>query len=382
MLRRLLIVVAAPLALGAVLYAAAQDYVEAAAFVVRAAEMGGLAGRAAALEAQALREHTDALRWRDETLRARIFEPQRVGRGAVLLVPGVHAGGIDEPRLVHFAREIAAAGHRVVTVELPDLARYEITPRTTDMIEAAGDWVAREWNDGHDARARPVGIIGISFGGGLAVVAAARLKDRVGWVLSFGGHGDLPRTLQYLCTGIEPDGSERPPHDYGVAVILLGVADLVVPSDQVEPLRRGILTFLEASHLDMTDKDQAAAVFREAHEMAAAMDEPARTYMGWVNARDVGQLGPALLPHLGALAGDPALSPERHAPPSAPVYLLHGADDNVIPAVESELLAAALRRQGTRVTQLATPLITHAELDRRPGPAEVWRLVRFWAGPM
>ena len=81
-------------------------------------------------------------------------------------------------------------------------------------------------------------------------------------MLSFGGHGDLPRTLRYLCTGVQPDGSVRPPHDYGVAIILLGVADRVVPADQVEPLRQAILAFLHASHVDMVDKPQADARVR------------------------------------------------------------------------------------------------------------------------
>ena len=104
--------------------------------------------------------------------------------------------------------------------------------------------------------------------------------------------------------------------------------------------------------------------------------------MTWVNDRNVAQLGPALLPHVSALGGDPALSAERNPPPRAPVYLLHGADDNVIPAVESAVLAADLEKRGARVLQLATPLITHAEVDHPPVVAEIWRLVRFWAGPL
>ena len=53
-------------------------------------------------------------------------------------------------------------------------------------------------------------------------------------------------------------------------------------------------------------------------------------------------MGAHILPVLDRLGQDPALSPDRSAPPSAPVYLLHGTDDSVIPAVESELLAAYL----------------------------------------
>ncbi|HXH05719.1 MAG TPA: hypothetical protein VNI83_03920, partial [Vicinamibacterales bacterium] len=249
-----------------------------------------------------------------------------------------------------------------------------ITPRATDMIEDAAVWLAGDVP--HGVR---VGLLGISFGGGLAIVAAGRpaLRDRLAWVLSFGGHGDLPRTLRYLCTGVTPDGAHRPPHDYGVAIILLGVADRLVPAAQVETLRNGIRTFLAASHADMVDKARARVLFDRARQLETAMPEPAATLMHYVNTRDVAALGPRLLPHVAHLGGHPALSPERSPPPAAPVYLLHGAEDNVIPAHESRLLASYLQPH-TEVRLLLTPLITHAEV-RRPGDVvELWKLVDFW----
>jgi dienelactone hydrolase len=382
MTRRRIILLLLTMALVIGGWAVTRDYIEAAAFVVRAAGMQGLAGRAAAVEADPVSEGTATITWRGGQLRGRTYEPADVDGRAILLVPGVHAGGIDEPRLIKFAREIAATGHPVITAELPDLAQYEITPRTTDMIEDAARWTAQQWESRLPARERAVGLMGISFGGGLAVVAAARMGDRAAWVLSLGGHGDLPRTLRYLCTGEQLDGSHRPAHDYGVVVILLSVADRLVPPEQVAPLRDSLHTFMQASHMDMVDKSRAALEFERARQLANRLPEPARTFMNWVNLRDVAHLGPALLPHVTAMGGDPALSPERTPPPSAPVYLLHGADDNVIPAAESALLAADLRRRGARVTQLSTPLITHAEVDHPPGAAEIWRLVRFWAGPL
>jgi dienelactone hydrolase len=380
--RKVLAIVLLLAALVSVGYVAARDYVEAAAFVVRAANLQGLSRRAAALEADAVADASATIPWRGGTLRARVYTPATLRGRAILVVPGVHAGAVDEPRLIAFAREIAATGHPVVTAELPDLARYEITARTTDMIEDAGDWVAREWRARLPAGEQLPGLAGISFGGGLAVVAASRMAGRAAWVLSFGGHGDLPRTLKFLCSGIQADGSHRPPHDYGVVIILLGVADRLVPAEQVDTLRAGIRIFLNASHLDMVDKPKAALQFARAREAADRMPEPARTYMQWVNDRAVDRLGPALLPHAAALGSDAALSPERNAPPAMPVYLLHGADDNVIPAAESARLAEYLRERGAQVTQLATPLITHAEVDRPPGVVEIWRLVRFWAGPL
>jgi fermentation-respiration switch protein FrsA (DUF1100 family) len=102
--------------------------------------------------------------------------------------------------------------------------------------------------------------------------------------------------------------------------------------------------------------------------------------MSYVNARDVAHLGPVLLPHLGQLGSNPALSPARSPAPACPVFLLHGTDDNVVPAIESTLMADELRRRSVTVHLLLTPLITHAEVNRSAGAAAISDLIRFWAG--
>ncbi|MFY0527621.1 hypothetical protein ACN28I_32240 [Archangium gephyra] len=222
--------------------------------------------------------------------------------------------------------------------------------------------------------------MGISFSGGLSLVAAGRpsLAGRIAFAFSLGGHGDLSRVLAFLCTGIEPGGQHRRPHDYGVAIILLNVAGRVVPPEQVEPLRAGILTFLRASHLTSRDMRKAEEVFAEARRMQSDMPEPAATFMKYVNERDVATLGPLLLPHAKQFASDPALSPELSPVSPAPVYLLHGTEDSVIPSIESVLLARWLEPR-TEVRLLLSPLISHAELDGLKDLDDVGRLVAFWA---
>jgi dienelactone hydrolase len=353
------------------------EYARGAAFVARAAGAQGLVGDLAAWRRQPITEWPVAIAWRGGQLRGRRYEPsRRLGR-PLLLMPGVHASGIDEPRLAGFARELAAIGHPVVTAELSDLTHYRVTPATTDMIEDAALWLTRQPGLPADGK---IGMMGISFAGGLSIVAAGRptVRDHVAFVLSFGGHGDLPRTLHYLATGTQPDGTHRPPHDYGVAIILLGVADRVVPRTQAPDLRAAILSFLEASRLDMVDKAEASREFARARTLAEALPEPSRTLMTYVNNRDVVHLGPILVPHLAALDGDPALSPDHGLPPSGVVYLLHGVDDNVIPAIESALLARTLHDRGVTVRFLATPLVTHADVDHTISVSSAWALVRFW----
>jgi dienelactone hydrolase len=354
-----------------------RDYARAASLVVEAAGIDGWPGTVADWQAAAVATQPLKVPSRHGELASRVYTPQGTRRRTLLMFPGVHAGGIDEPRLVGFAEDLAAYGHTVVTIELPDLTRYTIAARASDMIEDAVGWASARADLAPDGR---VGLVGISFAGGLSVVAAGRpaVRERVAFVLSFGGHSNQTRTLRYLCTGRQPDGTIRKPHDYGVVIILLGAADRLVPADQVEPLRRGILKFLEASHVDLMDKTQAKVLFQQARDLAAALPEPARTLLNLVNDRNVAVLGPKLLPHVETISDDPALSPDRAAPPAAPVFLLHGADDNVIPAIESVLLAEYLKPH-TQVEVLLTPLITHAEVDRPSDVVAIWKLVSFWA---
>jgi dienelactone hydrolase len=359
-------------------YWAAHDYIRGAAFVVRAAGMQGIARTVAEWEAGEVAEQRLTIPWRGGVLPARKYLPRGTARRAFLLVPGIHASGVDEPRLIGFARDLASMGHPVVTVGPPDLARYTISPAVTDAIEDAAAWLARQRDLAPDGR---IGMMGISFAGGLSIVAAGRpsLKPQVAAVLSLGGHGELPRTLRYLCTGVQADGTIRPPHDYGVVIILLGVVDRVVPGDQVPRLQEALLTFLDASRLDLIDKAQSAATFERARALAAVLPEPARTLMNYVNERDVVHLGPILLPHVTALGGPPALSPAESPLPSAPVYLLHGAGDNVIPAAETVALARTLAERGAEAHALVTPLITHAEVDRASSAWDALALVGLWS---
>jgi acetyl esterase/lipase len=363
------------------------SYALSASLVVRAAQVGGFLQEAARAHAQPVEVSAiRSLPTRYGPVRSRLYRPVGEVRRAVLVLPGVHAVGIDEPRMRHLARELAATGFAVVTMELPDLMAYRFTAASVDQIEDGIRWLSGERALASDGR---VGVMGVSFAGGLALAAAGRpeVQGRVAYVFSFGGYGDLARTLRYLCTGVEPlrpgdppgtTARHRRPHDYGVAVILVSLADRFVPPEQVGPLRQGITTFLKASQTDMIDKPAAARLFAEARQHAATLPEPAATLLRLVNERNVDALGPRLLPVLDRIDFPATLSPESSPAPDAPVFLLHGTDDNVIPAVETLLLADHLHDR-TRVRTLFTALITHAEVQDSPSAGDVVDLVAFWA---
>lgn len=360
----------------------AVPYAHAAALFVRAANLGGRVEAFADSRARAVSlEEPHLVPTRQGEVRAQFYRPQGSVRRSVLLVPGVHSMGIAEPRLTALARDLAGSGITVMTLALPDLMGYQITARSADVIEDAVAWMAARRDLSPDGK---IGMVGISFSGGLSIVAAGReaIRDKVAFVLSFGGHGDLGRVLRYLATGeaVEAPGVlSHPPHDYGVAVILYAGADRVVPPSQVAGLRDGIRTFLLASQLTLVNMDEANATFAKAREMVKSLPEPSATYLTWVNDRNVKEMGPLLVPHLGT-QGDAAASPERApTPPSAPVFLLHGDEDTVIPTAESVVLGNYLRDKGVDVNVLISHIITHAELDRSAAVGETWKLISFWA---
>jgi dienelactone hydrolase len=374
----------------------ALPYLDALGFIIRAADIGGAPATLASWRTYAYTRHPDM--WvptRSGNIPARLFEPEGRARRTLLLMPGVHRDGINESRLVGLAEDLSATGYRVVTVAAPDLQKFKVTPEVTDVIEDAVKWTSEQPQFRTDGK---IGIVGISFTGGLSIVAAGRdsIRDRVAFVMSFGGHGDLARALHYLASGDVVGNLEQakhssavagadhvgvhPPHDYGLAVVLLNLADRVVPPDQVAALAKGIDGFLLASSLAVTDPPKSVPVFEEMKKYQETLPEPSRTYMQYVNDRAVDKLGPILLPIVESLKNHPgmaALSAERAAPPTAPIFLLHGVDDSVIPSVETVLLAEHLKGKAD-VTGLLSGLITHAEVNRTPGATEVWRLASFW----
>ena len=298
-----------------------------------------------------------------------IYKP-RDGRERVLLViHGVHWGGYHEPRLVLFARRLAAFGFTVVTPQIVDLKNYDLVPRAVSDIERSAEWLlddsglVGEHDDGR------IGMLGISFGGGLSLSAATRpaLRDRMAYAFSFGGHADMDRTMEYLVTGELPGGGHLEPHVYGQAVILRMGADQLVPLEDVDRLDRALTAFLQG------DAERAREIGlklgREAHDLLELCLE-----------RKTEELGEILAPIVRRHRADPSLSPVLSAPPDYPVFLLHGDVDNVIPPSETEELARwASTTTDTRT--LITGLITHVELDEEGADTpitEYLALVSLW----
>src|SRR5688572_20806721 len=120
MKRRLVALALLSLVLVALLYAPAARRVRASRL------LSALADQAGGTEAPLL--ETDlVLPGRDGPIRARLYQRPGTRGPGLVIAHGVHYRGIEERRLVPFARELARAGLSVLTPELRELTDYRIT---------------------------------------------------------------------------------------------------------------------------------------------------------------------------------------------------------------------------------------------------------------
>ncbi len=301
------------------------------------------------------------------TTNARLYTPNNVTNSpGLVVVHGIHHLGIQEPRLVGFARAFAQAGVTVFTPELKDLADYRVTPNGIEKIgEAAAEL--------HHRLGHPVGVLGLSFSGGLALMAAAdpRYKHDIAFVVSVGGHDDMVRVSRFLATGhtTRPDGSEVTmiPHEYGALVLVYAeVSRFFSPQD--------VPAAQEALRLWLYEQPDAARA------KEAQLSPAGRTKIELLFSKHRESLRDELLADIAASEKEmAAVSPHgKLASIDCPVLLLHGTGDEVIPASESQWLATEIPPQHLRAL-LISPAITHVEVGGAPSLADKLRLVHFMA---
>jgi dienelactone hydrolase len=298
-------------------------------------------------------------------LRYRLYVPQDVKNpGGVLLLHGVHHLGIEDPRMWSLARSLASAGVLVMTPELHDLTDYRVTPQTIDVIGDSAVVLSTRMN-------QAVGVIGLSFAGGLSLLTAAKPEyaPKIGFVLAIGSHDDMGRVARFFAANVitKPDNAETPfqAHEYGVLVLAYAhLEDFFSPPDI--PVAREIL---RQRLWELPDAEQNTAALSPAGK--TELDE-------LLHHRDL--LREPLLQEIKLHKAEmDSVSP--HSTISSlhmPVYLLHGAGDTIIPASETLWLAKDLPQQSVKAT-LISPALVHVNMEDKITWEQQWELMDFMA---
>jgi len=287
---------------------------------------------------------------------------------ALVVLHGVHHLGMNEPRLIAFASAMASCGLRVLTPELPDIKDYHVGANSIATIGDAATWLSKQ-----DA-GYPVGVMGLSFSGGLSLMAASDpvYRPAIKFVVAVGSQDEMSRVAEYYRTGEDarPNGGEEtlPPHEYGALVLEYENLEDFAPKNDLAALR----AVLRAHLYEDEAGEKAALAALNPTQLAEAKQLMDTTS---TKTRDV--LARSESEHVAGMAG---VSPHGHLKGlTTPVYLLHGEGDNIIPSAETMWMESELPSE-TLQYALISPVISHLDMDgAAPGVLDRWRLVHFFA---
>lgn len=323
-----------------------------------------------------LRDLSDAPSWQDVT-RTEVAGPADLYRGAdaraaLVVVPGAAEAGRRDPRLVAFAADLARARFLVMVPQLGGRDPLQVSAADADAVAAA----VRQLTDLADVP--QVGLVGISYAAGPAVLAALQVPERVAFVAVTGGYHDITAAITYLTTGYyQVDGAWRrgPVEPRARWLFLRANADRVTPED----------TPLLAAIADRRLADPQAPV----GDLAADLGPEGRAVWSLLANAD-----PTRVPDLIAALPEglrreiAALDLAGRDLSGLDLLLIHGRDDPMVPWTESLALAersggrlyvvdglvhvdlGALGADGV-VTLIRAAYALLAERDAAPEPAAV-----------
>ncbi len=351
----------------ALLYPIAQDYLRAASLLERISDPRAR-GWIASYDVHPVDAHDTTFDFRGQALPARVYLPRGVGFApGIVVVHGMHELGIDEPRLVSFARSLAASGFFVMTPLLPGIADYRVAGESADIIGTAVQNFAQQLN------VPRVGVLAISFSGGLALLAASdpQYASSFAWVASVGGYYDLAHVLRFFATGeaVRPDGGVEhfSPHEYGALIVIYDEPEDFFPPDDA-PLAHDALKLLLAGH------------GKASEALTQRMTPAGQRIMQDIYHKQRASLAPAILAEIDKRRDElAAASPAGHLRfIRVPVLLLHGSDDTVIPPTELLWLKRDIP-EDQLMGALTSPAIGHVEVGGKPSLRDRLALVHWMA---
>ena len=304
----------------------------------------------------------------DRRIVADLYRPSTSGPSpGIVLCHGVAAGGRSDYRLVNFADALSRAGYVALVPEFENLKRFRVRPTDIDEFVAAFEYLETVPSVDRER----IGLFGLSYAGGLALLAAARpeIADRVHFCFCLGGYYDLRNVVTYMTTGAYRDGNawaHLEPRNSGRWAFLLNSSDLIEHAGD-----RAVLERIARRKLD----DPAAPI----DELRGDLGPEGEKALALLTNTDPERSG-ALIDTMSPRVREyfEVLSPRaRVARVRAHLILAHGRDDDLIPYTETLLVFEhATGAASVHCTLLESFEHVDLRLDGGRGPGETVATLR------
>lgn len=283
-----------------------------------------------------------------------VYRPSgSLASSAIILVPGVSELGCDHPRLVALARHLAAEGVLVLTPDIRMLREFRIHPPPLDDLS---DWLHELRRVQGGQKLRHVGLAGISFSATLAFIAAAQPQNQnlVDYVLGIGAFDDLMRCSHFWFDAgpVTVGPGYYPTRAYAKWIIMIAALDLLPAAEDRQFLESSLRSLLLQKAVPL---------------LPAGITEQGKRWYNLALMRE-DQADPELARQIEnrvAAMVSPDLATERPgAEIRCPVFLAHGAYDDLIPWEESSRLRQKILRAKSYL--LVSPFLTHTHPWEKP----------------
>jgi esterase/lipase len=283
-----------------------------------------------------------------------VYYPSGKAIRTVLLVYGMTITGENDPRLLKFARACTDVGLKVVIPHLPGLMDFRVKKNDYDrLLDVAGSIAA--------SASQKIGIIGFSTGGSysLLVGAHSHLHKKIGPIVLFSPIYEIDQVAERLHTPPDPAPETDEEWDqFYWAQFVIAFRNMHRLRLSID-IRAGLGNLLEDYSFYSLDSKR-----------------------GFYNAH----VRPLNLPGRGDLLNEGSVQQMLSArgklgKVQSPVFILHDADDWIVPPDHSKGIYDELRQRGPGYTQelLVTPWLSHVVLRNTGNPGELVKIVRFVA---
>lgn len=290
----------------------------------------------------------------DRPVEALVYRPKGSSpTRALVFIAGISELGCYHPRLMALCRFLADKGFLVVTPDITMFREFEISAEPIDQIVF---WLQQVRTLEGSRRVERIGLAGISFSATLSLIAAARpeIRDEVSFFLGIGPYCDLFRCFQgWFASGPVTVGEGYYPTRFYAKWIIMNLALDMLPSPEDRHFLHEIL-------LDLLLQQKVPPAD------PGLTPEGLRWYRLAVMREDQSddELVQKIAVHLSPIFFHQLDPAQAAAAIRFPVFLVHGAYDDLIPPEESREMQKKITRAPCHL--LTTPFLTHTHPLEKP----------------
>jgi len=280
------------------------------------------------------------------------YRPSRApATAAVILAPGLSEQGCYHPRLIALSWALADKGLFVITPDIKEFREFRIAVEPIDQLVF---WHRQVAGLEGGENVHKIGLAGISFSGTLALIAAARpeIRDNTAFVLGIGPYYDLLQcTKEWFAAGNANEGDGNyPTRFYAKWLIMRAALEMLPSSNDRKFLDQVLNDLLLSQKVPSASADLTPEALRW---YSLAIVHPGQTDE---------ELSAKIQEHLKKTIYHKLNPQDVLSNLRCPLFLIHGAYDDLIPSRES----MEFQQRYTRTHLLISPFLTHTHPTNKP----------------